>query len=558
MKAFFSLVVAVFLTVPLTAQMAPKPKAKPKAAVVTTEDLKALRDALAAQSSALAAQQQQIQELKQELEKRDQVWQQAQQQLQQTQTTAADAQSKAAAVEIVASDERVSVAKLSTDVADVKTNLAKSAASAQDSQKRVSALEGIAGRFRFAGDVRVRDDSIFQDCATCIDRNRARLRVRFGVDGKLSEDFVGGFYLVTGSLGDSNSTNETLTNFFERKTIGLDRGYITYQPVAHRWLQVTGGKFGYTWQRTSVTFDPDINPEGFSERFSFDLNTPVIKNFTVQGIQMLYNENNNAKFLTGHDSFAAGGQVSGKLDFGFMTSTPSFTILNWRNVDAILNASAFAVQATTTGTGTTNNGNVPGEGPGCASGLNLPSFPPCVYGPQGFTNATTTDASGRHFLSQFLYADFILSNQIKTGIDRLPLNLLLEYENNLNAADHPLDAKGNLTNLGKQSHGYLADISLGQLRNRNDVQFGYSFEREEQDAIISSFSDSEQRAPTNILQHRVYGLWKVRPNTTAAFTMWIGRTLNSNLEHAIVAPGTTAGIIEPWLKRLQFDLIYSF
>jgi hypothetical protein len=559
MKTFFSLVVAVSLTASLAAQTARKPSAKPKTAAVTADDIKALRDALAAQSSALAAQQQQIQELKQELERRNQVWAQAQQQLQQAQTAATDAQSRVVAVQTVADDDKASVAKLSSDIADVKMNLTKSTTSEQAEQKRVSALEGLVGRFRFGGDIRVRDDSIFQNCPTCLDRNRARLRVRFGLEGKLSEDFVGGFYLATGSLGDSNSSNETLTNFFNRKTIGLDRGYITYQPVALRWLQLTGGKFASTWQRTSVTFDPDINPEGFNEKFSFDLSTPVLKNFTAQGIQLLYNENNNSKFLTGHDSFAVGGQVSGKLDFGFMTSTPSFTILNWRNVDAILNASAFAVQATTTGSGTTNNGNVPGEGPGCASGLNLPAFPPCVYGPQGFTNATVTDTAGKiHFLSQFLYADFILNNQIHTGISRFPLNLVLEYENNLNAASHPLDAKGNPTNLGKQSHGYMADISLGQLKNRNDVQFGYAFEREEQDAIISSFAESEQRAPTNILQHRIYGQWKLRPNTTANFTMWVGRTLNSNLEHAIVAPGTVSGSIEPWLKRLQFDLIYSF
>ena len=559
MKTFFSLVVAVSLTASLAAQTARKPSAKPKTAAVTADDIKALRDALAAQSSALAAQQQQIQELKQELERSDQVWAQAQQQLQQAQTPATDAQSKVVAVQTVADEDKASVAKLSSDIADVKMNLTKSTTSEQAEQKRVSALEGLVGRFRFGGDIRVRDDSIFQNCPTCLDRNRARLRVRFGLEGKLSEDFVGGFYLATGSLGDSNSSNETLTNFFNRKTIGLDRGYITYQPVALRWLQLTGGKFAYTWQRTSVTFDPDINPEGFNEKFSFDLSTPVLKNFTAQGIQLLYNENNNSKFLASHDSFAVGGQVSGKLDFGFMTSTPSFTILNWRNVDAILNASAFAVQATTTGSGTTNNGNVPGEGPGCASGLNLPAFPPCVYGPQGFTNATVTDAVGKiHFLSQFLYADFILNNQIHTGISRFPLNLVLEYENNLNAASHPLDAKGNPTNLGKQSHGYMADISLGQLKNRNDVQFGYAFEREEQDAIISSFAESEQRAPTNILQHRIYGQWKLRPNTAANFTMWVGRTLNSNLEHAIVAPGTVPGLIEPWLKRLQFDLIYSF
>jgi hypothetical protein len=144
-------------------------------------------------------------------------------------------------VETAANNESASVAKLSTEVAEVKTGFSKSEKSVQEAQKRVSALEGVVGRFHFGGDVRVRDDSIFQGCPTCSDRNRARLRVRFGLDGKLNEDFTGGFYLATGSLGDSNSTNETLTNFFDRKSIGLDRGYITYQPVAHKWIQLTGG-----------------------------------------------------------------------------------------------------------------------------------------------------------------------------------------------------------------------------------------------------------------------------------------------------------------------------
>jgi Putative porin len=559
MKTVLSLFVTALLVPSLAAQPAAKVKANPKKEAVTSEDIKALRDALAAQSAMLATQQQQIQELRQELERRDQTSQEAQRQLEQTRAAATDAQTKAAILETATSNQTAAVAKLATDVADVRADVTKGTGSEKEDRRRLSILEGTLGRFRFSGDIRVRDDSIFQSCAACFDRNRARLRVRFGLEGKLSEDFTGGFFLATGSLGDSNSTNETLTNFFDRKTIGLDRGYITYQPVAHKWLQLTGGKFAYPWTRTSATFDPDLNPEGFDEKFPFDFNQPLLKNFTIQGIQLLFNENNNSKFLTAHDSFAVGGQVSSKLDLGFLTSTPSFTVLNWRNTDAILNASAFAVQATTTGVGTTNNGNVPGEGPGCASGLNLPSFPPCVFGPQGFTNATFSDASGKpHFLSQFLYADFILANQIKTGIDRLPLNLVLEYENNLNAASHPFDAGGNPTNLGKQSHAYYGDISLGQTKITNDVQFGYSFEREEQDAIIASFAESEQRAPTNIVENRFYGSWKLRSNTTALVNVWLGRTLNSNLEHALAAPGTAPGSVEAWLKRLQFDLLYAF
>ncbi len=34
--------------------------------------------------------------------------------------------------------------------------------------------------------------------------------------------------------------------------------------------------------------------------------------------------------------------------------------------------------------------------------------------------------------------------------------------------------------------------------------------------------------------------------------------LNSNLQHAVVAPGVTPGETERFLTRHQFDLIYSF
>src|SRR5262249_19080086 len=252
--------------------------------------------------------------------------------------------------------QRDSVTKLSADLATVQSSTSKSVVATQDDQKRLTALENVVGRFRFNGDIRIRGESFFQTydgCSSCQDRERARVRVRFGVDGKLNEDFLGGIAFATGSLGDPTTTNETLTNFFDRKTIGLDRGYITYNPVAHRWLSLTGGKFAYQWQRTQVTGDPDINPEGFDEKLSFDMNHGPVKNFTAQAMQVLLNENTNSSLLRAHDAFMVGGQVSGKFDFGFLTTTPSIGVMNWRNVDELLNASAFAVQATSTGTSST-------------------------------------------------------------------------------------------------------------------------------------------------------------------------------------------------------------
>jgi hypothetical protein len=398
------------------------------------------------------------------------------------------------------------------------------------------------------------------------------------VDGKLNEDFIAGFALATGSLGDPSSTNETLTNVFDRKTIALDRGFITYNPIAHHWLSLTGGKFAYTWQRTSVTFDPDINPEGFNQKASFDFSGPV-KNVTFQGIELLYNEANGKPGTPSQDSYAVGGQASARLQFGPWTTTPSFLTLKWNRPDAILQQSAFAVAATSTGfqPATPKGGTapspitgipVPGEGQGCAKGSSFAAFPPCVFAPNGMTNATYVDSKGvAHFYSGYNYADFIINNQIRTGFARLPLNLLLEFLDNLDAEAHPLDTKGRiLSNLGSQNKEYGFDFSVGQVKNKNDIQLGYSWYREEQDAAIASFVESDQRAPTNILQNRIYALWKVRANTVAGFTWWRGRALNTDLENNValfnnyssVATITKAGQQEPYLNRLQFDLIYSF
>jgi hypothetical protein len=482
------------------------------------------------------------------------------------------------------------VDKLSSQLTEVQTTLTNNAMSTQDEQKQVASIEDTLGRFRFTGDIRIRGESFSQDydgCTSCADRDRARIRVRFGFEGKLNEDFLGGVAIATGSLGEPTSTNESATNFFDRKTIGLDQAYVTYNPVARRWLSATAGKFAFPWTRTSVTFDPDINPEGFDEKFNKDFSGKFLKNANLQFMQLLLNEvSGTGGLYKGHDSFAVGGQLGGRLQpLSFWTLTPSFTLLNFRYQDAMLNASFFATQATSTSnpnvidptTGKPASFPVTGEGPGCSTPASsgLQASQACAFSPNGMTNSTYVDSSGHlHFLSRFLYADLILNNQFKTGWARLPLNVVGEYDNNLNASEHPFDytVKGVVSspfdatakNLGKQSHAYYADISLGQQKVKHDIQFGYAFEREEQDAIIASWAESEQRAPTNIVQHRVYALYRVANNATAAFTWWHGRTLNPFLQNAALAPGLAPGVnllpgqSEPWLNRLQFDLIYTF
>jgi hypothetical protein len=466
----------------------------------------------------LQQQQQQIRELQQQLQQRNEQSRASQEAAQQAQQAAQVAAEKAEAAQNAVNTNSESFTQMKSEVADLKTNVNTVAMNSQDTDKRIAAAEGLASRFRWNGDIRVRQEDFFFGCTEtasvhCPPRVRERIRVRFGFDGKLGEDFIGGAAFASGVLFDPTSTNESLSNAFEKKTIGIDRGYITYNPRAAKWLSLTGGKFAYTWQRTSVTFDPDLNPEGFSERFVWDLHNPIVKNFSITGMQLFFNEASG-----GNDSFAVGGQVASKFQLGNLwTMTPSYTILNWRNENVLLNEPTSVTGGTTVG----------------------------PFAPNGLTNLTIGTGASRVYASRFLYSDVILNNQIKTPMQKLPFNLLLEFEDNLRAVSNA-------------SKAYLVDASFGQTKDKGDWQFGYAWLRQEQDSVISSFNESDQRAPTNVLQHRFYVLYKIQKNTVLSYTQWVGRTLDTNRANALRAPGVAPGQQDPFLKRSQFDVVYSF
>lgn len=506
-------------------------KAKRKAAT-TADDIKALREMM-------EQQQQAIQQLQQQVQQRDAAVQQLQQQVQQTQSAASTAQQQAQQAESSSTEQKATVDKLQSDMADVHTTLTNTGGQTQEEQKRVSGIEGTLARFQWGGDMRVRYENFTnQDNPGCVglgvghceDRQRARIRVRLGLTGKLNEDFIAGLQVATGAQTDPTTTNETLTNAFERKNFYLDRGYVTYNPVAHKWLSLTGGKWAYTWARTSVTFDPDINPEGSNEKFSFDFSHSFLKNVNFQMMQLMFNE-----VSKGPDSWASGGQIGAKLQLGSRwTMTPSYTLLNWYGENALLNT-AF-------------------------QGAGVP------FGPNGQTNSSYTlngcPVGKTCYTGGFLYSDFIWNNSFKTWSGRFPLYLIGEYEQNLDAGPSML-ATGVGTCFGKpcwtpQDKAYGIEIGMGQQKNQGDWQFGYEWRRQEADSVLAAFSESDQRAPTNILQNRLYVNYKVRKNTQIMFTDWIGRTLNTNLVNAPKAEGITIGQQEPYLNRLQLDVVYTF
>jgi hypothetical protein len=517
-----------------------KTKTKPKAAkvaatseaAVTAEDIKALRDAL-------AAQQQQIQMLRDEMARRDAA---AQQQLNEVRS---QAQAASEAANKPAPQPETDVNALKEEVEALKLNQQNAALSSQDDQKRIVAAEGLLGRFRWSGDLRVRGESFMQDTigctAACNDRYRARIRARFGFEGKLNEDFIAGIYMATGAVvngapdfKDPVSTNETLTSFFERKTIGLDRGYITWQPQKWKWVTATGGKFAANWQKTVITFDNDLNPEGFTVKLSKDLHTPFLKNVTLQPLLLFYNEVGG-----GPDSNAVGGQFLTRWQVGkYITITPSYTLLNWNGSDAIAQA-AFPVSPLP-------QPNTPAVG----TPLPQPTTQPIrIISANSFTNLTIIKGTGtgqtRGFLSDFMYGDLVTNVAIKTPWARFPVTLTGEYLDNMRSRTN-------------QDTAFFGEFSIGQTRNKNDFQVGYSFAHIEADAVISQFNESDYRAPTNVIQHRTFVNYALSPSVTASWTLFMGRTLDTSLPNAVRLATVPVGAQEPFLKRMQLDLVYRF
>ena len=117
-----------------------------------------------------------------------------------------------------------------------------------------------ASKIKLKGDFRVREEIIQEE--TKADRNRQRIRARFGLEAKISDSLSGLFQIATGSIDDPRSTNVTLTDANHVKGVQLDLAYLTWTPLEN--TAVTAGIIKYPWYRPggSMFYDSDVNPEG--------------------------------------------------------------------------------------------------------------------------------------------------------------------------------------------------------------------------------------------------------------------------------------------------------
>lgn len=382
------------------------------------------------------------------------------------------------------------------------------------------ALEGRLrplGPFHFSGDLRYRLEPFFGGPADrSLERVRQRIRLRVNANARLNDEISGGLTLASGDPNEPISNNQTLTESFTRKPVAIDRAFLTYQPRWWKPLSLTAGKFAYTWYRTELVWDNDLNPEGISASLTFPLKGSPLDKVVLVGFQLPFHEV-AGRGLT--DSSAVyGGQVQTHWrEAGPATFSGYAAFYNFHRADPI--AEALAQRSLT------------GAPRLLASGV---------------ANSRTSSAPFQ-FASRFGLLDLIGQLEVDTGRARWPVRLLFEFVQNTRAcANRDALAPGATLTAPcnpRDRQAWWAEARLGRGEERGDWNFSYTRIYAEREAVLGAFNYSDLRQSSHLTGHRLGADYKALRNVSLSFTGLFGRPLATP---------------EAYLKRLQLDVLYTF
>lgn len=422
------------------------------------------------------------------------------------------------------------------------------------------------GPITFSGDFRLREDALFGGPSDhSLDQNLQNYRLRLNADIELSNDFSGGFALASGNINDPTSTNQTLTGFYARKPIAIDKVFMDYHPSYFKPLKLTAGKFVYPWYNTELTWDKDLNPEGFGQTLNFELNsTPVLKRIGLVGFELPFAQvagvslQNKSLMQTA----TYGGQFQTVWQFANWLELSVYTgFYDFHNADPMALALA---KASAKNPATPLIGLLPLAGGGGAVQNSITTtLATSVVTVNGTAVPTgVTSVTNAQFASKFGLFDSIARFDVKTASERWPVSILGDYVQNTEAcanAGNILSAPANTTTTvysrstnfscdPRQRRGYWAEAEVGRILQSHDLQFGYTRIFIEREAVLSNLNYNQMYQGSNVTEHRVSVFYTARSNVIFDFIGLFGRPLN------FASPNPPIND----LKRLQFDVNYVF
>jgi len=454
----------------------------------------------------------------------------------------------------------------------------------EDRLKKVEARVSEIGAIKFSGDLRLRAESFFglSNSLTNGDnpavlgnelspRHRMRLRARLQMRGSVNEEFDWGLRLATGSFADNISTNQTLTDFFNRKPFALDQAFITYKPRRAPGLRLQGGKFEPPWTFTEMTIDNDLMVEGFNESYSRAFKKSTLKDLTFVAWQLPFLERNSAFVRNsngtvnidqsrrgGRDLALYGAQVRTRLEPSAKVALSlSLADLYFSGTQFISPVQVFGSQLLLPVTFT-----IPASGTTPAQTITTQvsisrDLLVAGNGNLGLTNASNnaTNRDGR-LASGYNLVDLLARLELKNS-KRFPVTLLFDFVTNTQTHDVVTAGPGGADLLlpNNEKHGFWGEVQVGSTKARGDMLFGYTFMRIQKDAVLTPFNFSDITQPSDVRGHRFQFSYAADPRVTFTVTGIVTERPNGALGPFSTTP---PGSLNRPTTRLQFDTVLKF
>jgi len=311
-------------------------------------------------------------------------------------------------------------------------------------QPSLSTLQDVWERLSFYGDLRLRLGSDDRYDSTR-DRQRMRLRMRFGLKYPIAENIEIGARVVTGNDSGHPLSHVDFNDAYGNDPISIDRAYAKWRPGGGD-VYLMGGKFSQGWKLNPVygelLFDGDVQPEGGQAGWSYEGEGMLSQANVVVG-QYFVNEGNDTADPEATNVYSTQAQASANLALS-------------EKADVLL---ALGFQAYTD--------------PAATIGINR-------------GNAT----SGSRYASDFAILNPILAVDLDLGAQ--PLSLAAEWWQNLDA---------NPGAAGDKDTGYALGAALGSKKAKGDFKVYYQYQVVEQDSLFSFFAQDDFFAATNFKGH---------------------------------------------------------
>ncbi|KCB50559.1 hypothetical protein L537_1650 [Bordetella hinzii 1277] len=128
-------------------------------------------------------------------------------------------------------------------------------------------------------------------------RNLWRIRARLGIKAQLSEDWIAGIRLASGTDDSPVSTSDTLGNDMGKKNLWLDQAYLSWR--AADWMTATAGRAANPFVSTDLLYSSDLNFDGLSAVFKKPLEGKPVTLFGTLGAFVLDYAKNGGTYYQG-------------------------------------------------------------------------------------------------------------------------------------------------------------------------------------------------------------------------------------------------------------------